>query len=541
MVEQPKKSGWFRCLFRGILVVVKWLFITAFAILFVGGLFFHGPPKILLLIGIFLAEMTILPKRFRKWFWCGFGAVILILIIWVFLPDNNEGWKPYTLDDEIAQLEAKYAVADEENAALIYNRLIDTYDPNDTDTEFIDDDTDFITSSQPWSSKNYPQLAKWLKTHEQTIAILTEAAAKEKSYFPFSTNNEDFGKMMDRLSPMKHWAELLVFAANNDIGDGRSEDALEKNLVLFQIGQHLYQQSMLIELLVGMAVDGLSTKQFNIFIVDGNPTEPQLDLIDKKIAESEYNWSVDFHRILEGETLYSKNMLLGIFYEVDSDGNTRFSRDPTATIRNQLIYCPPSERNLLPGYLRKKTFKACTIFAWLWLPMNPQNAAKIIDESKKDLYVITEDGFDDKKDSEPFSYWSIRPNFRGIIKTLDSILTPSYRLIHEFYLRAASSNQATRIIIALKRYEKVNGIWPNSLENIENEANEKIFVDPINDSDYVYKLTDENFTLYSSGQNKIDEDGDRRTNKPDGTMTDDMLYWPKRQRKRQMLMPGTPK
>jgi hypothetical protein len=536
MVEQTKRSGWFRCLFRGIFVVVKWLFVAVLVILLVAGLFFHGPPKVLLLIAIFLASLTILPKRFRKWFWCCFGAVAVILIIWVFLPDNNEGWKPYTLDEEIAQLEAKYAVADEDNAALVYNRLIDTYDPNDTDTTFMDDDTDFLTSSQPWLTEDHPQVAEWLKIHEETIAILTEAAGKEKCRFPFSTNHEDFGKMMDRFSPMKHWAELLVFAINNDIGDGRGEQALEKNIVLFQMGQHIYQQTTLIDLLVGIAVDALSMKQFKIFIMAGDPTESQLDLIDKKLTESAYNWSVDFRQILEGENLLSKNTLLGTLYEVDSNGNTRFNRDQISQF----------SRDLQMGYFYKKAFKAYTIFAWLCMPTDPQEIVGIINTAQKDLDAITEDDFEEEKETEPFAFWSMELNYRGVIEMLNSIMEPSFQRVYELCLRANSCNQATRIIVALKRYERANGTWLASLEEIKNSANENIFVDPINGSDYVYRLTEENFTLYSTGQNKIDEQGERNTTWDPNTSyfptekEDDMLYWPRQQKKRQMLMPGAP-
>ena len=85
---------------------------------------FQAPWKIITLLAIILAACTVLPKQIRKWFWLSAGVVVLILIIWIFLPEDNEGWRPYTFDEELAAMEAKYAIPDEENAATIYNELM---------------------------------------------------------------------------------------------------------------------------------------------------------------------------------------------------------------------------------------------------------------------------------------------------------------------------------------------------------------------------------------------------------------------------------
>ena len=74
----------------------------------------------------------------------------------------------------------------------------------------------------------------------------------------------------------------------------------------------------------------------------------------------------------------------------------------------------------------------------------------------------------------------------------------------------------------------MNGHWPQSLDDIKSLAAEELFVDVINGGKFIYKLTDENFTLYSKGENNIDEKGVRYEKQPDGTKTDDILFWPQR-------------
>jgi len=91
------------------------------------------------------------------------ALIFFVLIIWVFLPEDNEGWRPYTFDKEFAALEEKYAIPDSENAATIYNELLESHDANVFEPDFMDDDLDRLTLREPWSGKDHPELAKWLQ------------------------------------------------------------------------------------------------------------------------------------------------------------------------------------------------------------------------------------------------------------------------------------------------------------------------------------------------------------------------------------------
>ena len=120
--------------------ISKWFVLTLLAILIILALIFQAPWKaITLLIVIFLAS-TVLPKPARRWFWFSVVAIVLILIIWVFLPDDTEGWHPFTFDEELAALEAKYTIHDSENAAIIYNELLKIYEANDFEPNITDPD-----------------------------------------------------------------------------------------------------------------------------------------------------------------------------------------------------------------------------------------------------------------------------------------------------------------------------------------------------------------------------------------------------------------
>ena len=108
----------------------------------------------------------------------------------------------------------------------------------------------------------------------------------------------------------------------------------------------------------------------------------------------------------------------------------------------------------------------------------------------------------------------------------------TYKRMRESYSRKLASKRGLRILIALRRYRKEHHRWPDSLDEIRQRVSAEILVDPSNKGAFVYRLTDDGFTLYSKGENDLDEDGEykggRRRDGPD-----DWLIWPPRGRKTQ--------
>ncbi|MCJ7779044.1 MAG: hypothetical protein MUP16_12120, partial [Sedimentisphaerales bacterium] len=273
MSKEKKKSRIIRRIF-------KWLGLTLLAILLILSLVFQAPWKIITLLAIILLACTILPKRIRKWFWLSVGAIVVILIIWVFLSDEDGDWRPYTFDEELTALQAKYAIPDEENAAVIYNQLLKDYD---RDTFYIDLPNKVsleIPMREPWSSKDHPELAQWLEDYQSTIAILMEASQIKECRFPI-TSHADFENQMKKNMAMRHWAFLLLTAANNDLAEGRVEESLRENIAILQMGKHQYQQLGMNEILIGIAIEALILQQLDRFIVTGDATEERLSLIEK--------------------------------------------------------------------------------------------------------------------------------------------------------------------------------------------------------------------------------------------------------------------
>jgi len=517
----PEKQGMKK---RGLTKrVFKWLFVTLLALLLIASIIFQAPWKVITLLVIILLACTALPKPFRIWFRRSVGVVIIALIIWVFLPEDTEGWRPYTFDEELAAIEAKRAIPDEENAAVIYNKLLEGYDSNEIDPVFLGTDVFDSIYGDHWLSEDYPEAAEWLKGQQSTIAKLLEASKIEKCRFPIVADSIAFGEHMEILAPIRGWARLLVIAANNDIAEAHIDQALEKQIAVLQMAAHLYQQPTMIDMLVGMAIEALATNQFNRFVVTGDATEAHLSVIEKALTEIKHDWSYDLPRILEGEKLMSKNFW-GMFYGINTKGKIRLARGLTSMMMAQLPEDMKDE--LVITYWHKRLMKVWTIFCWFYMPSSPQKAGEIIDASYEKLYAMTEPDFDWQKEAEKH-FTMPQLNYKYLVKHLAGILDPVYYRIHDIYLRITSDKRGSQLLIALRRYKNKNGYWPESLDDIKSLAPAEIFVDPVNDDSFIYKLTEENFTLYSKGKNNIDENGEYQ----DGA--DDWLIWTRKSRKTQ--------
>ncbi len=474
--------------------ILKWIGLGLLTLLLIAGLIFQAPLKVITLLAIILAACTILPKPARKWFWLSAGVVVIALIIWVFLPEEDEGWRPYTFVKELAELEAKYAIPDEENAALIYDELFETFDIDSNQPEF------FIKSKPsskdgPWLSKDHPKTAEWLKGHQKTIDTLIEISGMEKCRFLIPVGPASLAQYMKRLPKIRRITFLLISAANNDIAEGRIDAALEKYLCVIQMANHLYQQPVIISFLVGFAIEHMALERLNRFVIESQPSGKQLRLIANSIKGPKNNWGPDWQKILDFEKLYTKNMLCGMVYEADSEGKTRLTRRSFASTIGQ------SPQQLPAGtYSRRKCAKLGVIFVWLYVPSAPEKISEIVDASFEKYYAMAEPDFDWNKEPGEFRpRWKV--NYLSGVKLIANLPEQAYYRVHEIYLRNLELRRGSRLLTAIKQYNIEHGSWPASLDAIKSRAPAEAFIDPVSGGQFEYENHGKRFSLYGETRN----------------------------------------
>jgi len=362
-------------------------------------------------------------KRARRWLWCTGIVLALVLIVVGFLW-ISERLTLRTVEERITAIEAARAIPDEENAAVIYNELLESVDLESGQPEFVSEGA----ISGPWFSQDHPETAELLREHQSTIANLMWVSRKEKCRFPIPMHTATLTQHMTLLNGMRAASYLLVSAGNNDIAEGRIDSALEKYLCIIQMAKHLYQQPMTIDFLVGFGIEALATKSIDMFIVEGNAAVRDLAIIEEGLPAAKNNWDQVWPKIVEVERLHEK-------------------------FRSKQV-----------GYFR-----------WLLFRLR---------------------------------YGGTRTAFTAF-KTV--------------YFQMLARRRGLRILIILRRYKNKHGVWPDSLGDIIDLTVPEVLIDPTNDGSFVYKATDDGFTLYSKGKNNIDEGGKCKKDGPD-----DCLIWPRK-------------
>jgi hypothetical protein len=523
---------------RLIATIIRWLFAVLLITLLGYCLYYRAVWKINVILIILIAGLIALPRKLRKYFYAAIAAVVVCVAIWIFLPDDNEGWRPYTFDKETAALNAKYYVPDEENAAVIYNQLPAIFDDPCAAYIFEDSNTFYKLSREPWSAEDYPEYADWLENHQETIDLLLQTNRYERCYFDTKADVIMDDSFYNLLRPARRAAQLLIFAANYDIGQKKFDESLTKYNAVMHIGDHFQQNPSTIYKLVGMAVEALAISGLRQFIIEQNVTPEQIKQAEAIISEADWDWNRDFPEIIEYEKLYLKNFA-GYYYEINPQGRTRFTRDPWRRWREyykKTLENGPSEYEEInqryesvahPSYLKKKLWKANTLLLWFNFPSNPQTAGQIIDNEYQPYYDVLKPDYDWQKEPEGtlrFSDWFIlthlQLNFKYYAKTMVEILEPNFRQIRYLYLRIGADKRGTLLLAALKLYKNKNGLWPDSLKQIENLTDDENLIDPRSNCPFAYHLTDDGFELYSTGPNKIDEGGNRYE------PADDWPIWP---------------
>jgi hypothetical protein len=506
--------------------VLWWVWVALLCVVLAGAVFFAAPWKAITLIGIFLAAATILPRRHRKWFWLGVGIVALATIAWIFLPEDNKDWRPYTFDKELAQLQAKYAVPDSENAAIAYNKILADWKQKEANEPNLSHDKFDFARRNLWLTKDQPEVAAYIKYYQDTVEQLIQASKLKQCSFPVIADSFILSEQMERMSTIRQWAYLLVAAGNNDIAEGNTNDAVEKYLAVLRMGQHMSRQPSVIEMLVGIAVEALGLGGIDNLVIRGDANEFYLKKAEQAVSEIRHNWNSDLPGFVDSAKLMLKNMTGALFYEVNSKGMVRFSHDPYARIREwtkeHSADVNAADADIFSGYWSKKLFKAYIIPYWFYAPETPEKLSRMVDASFEKNYLMTKPDFNWPKEPQivPIeSLFQYKMNFNKHIQLLAQMNMKAYCGLHDIYLRYLGRQRGNLLIIALRRYKNTNGQWPEQLEDVKNLSPAETFIDPINGGSFVYKRTEENFMLYSKGKNGIDEEG--KLNKG----CDDWMIW----------------
>jgi hypothetical protein len=547
-IESRKKRGfWGWC---G--VVIRWLFILLFTVILLGGLYFKAPWKVLVLDAVLLALLTVVPKQKRKYGWLTLAAAVLAVTVWIFIPEKDTGnWRPYTFDEELAALEAERMVPPEDDAAPLYEALFEQWEQIKTDDPYpYEADREDVTLGQPWTAMEFPEIVAWFQRHKDFFNDLIAATQKPSCYFSEDATVSGLSESMERLNSTKRLGQHLIRASYLKIGENRRV-AWEKQMAVLNFGKHVQQQPLLIELLVGIALESMAHQAMAVTLVGTGASSETMtpgDLLSMAAAirTSHFDSRERWRHILAYEKLFAKNFW-GMFYEINPQGKIRFARPKTFFGVTRTVLPDEVARKLPNSYWVGVGWKMSRVFILAaGLPKDPVLVSEWVDE----VYAPFEEalgkgGLDseevNKENTGPFEL-----NYKYAVRQAVQLTFPSFKKINnDILLRSERQKRGTEIVCDLVLYKKKHGEYPNKLNELGSSEAEKQTVSDMY-SGFMYRKINNDFLLYHIGQNGIDENGQRESRRcgssPEDSQcdkkqtADDILIWPRNEDARKQML-----
>jgi hypothetical protein len=108
-------------------------------------------------------------------------------------------------------------------------------------------------------------------------------------------------------------------------------------------------------------------------------------------------------------------------------------------------------------------------------------------------------------------------------------MLPSLSRVYSLVNRQEASRRSTQLTYAIHLHKARTGEWPDTLDDLPPRHADRVRTDPFSGNDFVYRLTKEGFTLYSTSENGQDDGGShnpRWGDKKEQDQPDDHVFWP---------------
>ena len=392
--------------------------------------------------------------------------------------------------------------------------------------------TDYeICLERPWTSAEFPQMAKWLKFNQRLLVNFVSAANRRSHFYsPYVVGSEHqkqplpalIGVQLPAAQQSRELARGLRLFANNQIATGDLPAAIATSNAIHRLGRLSSQGSTLVEGLVGIAVDRIGFNLDESIIKNDNVTDAQLQLLDKHLRAlppiSSLAGKIDVtERYMFLDTTISlarngpqalaglnednssspspalNNILKGVTTAViDWDHILRTGNYWYDEIKKVNSIKSPQQRKLASEMLEIRMTETARAAA------HPASIAKQVLFSGKSLRTITSN---------------------QIANIMVGLLMPALTAAVQAETRDIAIQQVTITSIAITRYRNQHGHYPDNLSAVKGLFIDELPQDPFTGRPLKYLQDPKGFVLYSFGDNMTDDNGKNRTD-PDNAHGD---------------------
>ncbi len=420
-----------------------------------------------------------------------------------------------------------------DNAYLAYDAFIPgppPYGPGDERNKvewpeltnmFTDDEYDGPPA--PWNSAQHPKWGASSEAARELLGMFREATRHEGYTYPPDddaleaiTTDPDDGEplLINLLLPQLSGFRTLIKATLADAwraGEGKvsPERMLEAWRTCFRNAGHLNRGATLIEELVSTANRALVHENarwaLRREVFSAEELETALDVL---MTEDPGN--PDPLRSIRGEHAFTLDATQYLFWPKEPGGEPTFRED-----------------------------RARKLFDFLDEPL--ADMAKLTGEDAYEAIDTFDAYYHELGEQMSIGYPNVRTG--DVARThetyiqanaLTRALIPNLSRVHTLRTRIEASRRATQLAYATHLFKAQHGRWPDSLDELPSEYGYQMRTDPFTAEDFGYRLTQQGPTIYSLGENALDDGGvhsRRWEDEPTQSGSDDFVFWPPQPRR----------
>jgi hypothetical protein len=328
--------------------------------------------------------------------------------------------------------------------------------------------------------------------------------------------------LLPNLSEFKFLTRLLRLRAFFSAEQGEYEEAFDDLKSCYRLGQHLKGDKFIVEQLVGIAIEGLAVQSILDMVAEYDISSAALTDLHRSFEQIIAN--ENFLVSLETEIMVTYDEIQRCFTDGRLDGGHLYlarmrtiaglyENDVENLIFNAVLSPKLWSRALKVLFAhpnKKQTRKAAERYYDFWTKLYLKTPAQVkadrIDAEKEAEEIIADNVF-------------------------LQIFAPALARVNQIAYRNKTEIHATVTILALLRYHKDKGSFPEDLQQLVSAGYLKQLPDDaFSLKPLVYRKTQDDFILYSVGPDFIDNDGVSGKNRKgkDTPWRDegDTIFWP---------------
>jgi len=331
-------------------------------------------------------------------------------------------------------------------------------------------------------------LSNWLEDNQGAIETLRQGSRRSGCWSEYQSDETELSKdlvanAMEILPKFRRLAFTMRWQIQYEAYNGDIDTALSDSVALMRFGGHLQGHGLMIEQLVGIAIEGLAQNEIFILLervdVPADVLKSTQEELDKQFGTQEPVIS------LEAEKVFWYDAIQRMFTD-DGQGSGRM-------LARGLPYVATDD-------LKESLWR----FISFNYPDRQEMAAKIDEYFGLFAEILAETPWELRDETIDDQVW----NEVHITPLMLKIQTPAHERIIQTAWRMKTGRQALLTVLAVMRYEKEKGQYPASLDElVEAGYLKELPMDPYSDGPLIYRRTNGGFLLYSFGMDLKDDGG----------------------------------